>query len=88
MIHWVSINQRAPGEAEHTVVHNSEEPGSLRCELVVLSTTQVSSRNPNAVSCPRALVLFRKPIIPALDQQRAATLCRYHHTESPPSSGD
>lgn len=50
MVHWVSINQRAPGEAEHTVVHSSEEPGSLRCELIVLSTTQVPSRNPTALA--------------------------------------
>ena len=42
LVHWVVINQRRLGEPEHTVVVPDEQPGSLRCELVVLSTKQVS----------------------------------------------
>lgn len=45
MVHWVFTNQRALGEPEHTVVHSTEQPGSARCELIVLSTTQVDAES-------------------------------------------
>lgn len=41
----VLIQQRQKGSAAHTVVLDSEQPGSLRCELEILQEQQVSRRS-------------------------------------------